>query len=318
MIAYFILVHRYPSQFKRLFNAVYNSKNYYLIHIDKKANKSVHASVKLFLEDFTNASILKSQNVVWGGYSMVDIELKGIKKLLQLSKKWEFFVNLSGQDYPLKSQTDIRTYLKQNIGSSFLKITDQIQNRPNTLNRIYNFFVESSDGFIGKPIKRSYLPEVIPYIGGQWKILSRDCCEFITTSPKVAKFRKFYKNTLIADESFFQTVLMNTKYIGKIVNDDKRAIIWIPDMGSILRSKTFLANTTKELIASGEIKLRPKTFTVSDYPYLSKSTALFARKFDETTDTTIFGLLDDKLNGIKAAKIGKLSVDMLPSAEMYL
>lgn len=318
MIAYFILVHRYTHQFKRLFTAVYNSKNQYLIHIDKKATKSVHTSVKNFLEDFSNAWILKSQNVVWGGYSMVDIELKGMKKLLSLSKKWDFFVNLSGQVYPLKSQTDIQSFLKLNKGSSFLKIADQIQKRPNTLNRIYNFFVETADGFIGKPIKRSFLPNVTPYIGGQWKILSRECCEFISTSPKVAKFRKFYKNTLIVDESFFQTVLMNTHYLGKIVNDDKRAIIWIPDFGTLLTSKVFTQSTTRVLVASGEIKLRPKTFTTSDFPYLSKSTALFARKFDETTDATIFGLLDDKLNGIRPVKVARLSIDVLPMSSLSL
>lgn len=30
-IAYFILVHRFPEQFKRLFKAIYHPENYYLI-----------------------------------------------------------------------------------------------------------------------------------------------------------------------------------------------------------------------------------------------------------------------------------------------
>jgi hypothetical protein len=76
-----------------------------------------------------------------------------------------------------------------------------------------------------------------------------------------------------------------------IINDDKRAIIWIPDMGTTLRQKTFTANDTKSLIASGKIKLRPKSFTTKDLPYLLASKALFARKFDENVDSKIFGLL---------------------------
>lgn len=299
MIAYFILVHRYPEQFKRLFKSIYNSANFYLIHMDKKSDLDLFTNINSFLENYSNVQIMKSQNVVWGGYSMVDVEMKAIKKLLKINKDWQFFVNLSGQDFPLKSQKQIEIFLKKNSGSSFIKIADQVKERPNTLNRIKNYFTESTDGFIGTPIKRSYLKNIKPYIGGQWKILTRTCCEFLCSSPEVARFEKFYKNTLIPDESFFQTVLMNAGYKGKLINDDKRAIIWIPDFGLKLKSKRFSANTTKSLIESGEIKLRPKTLTQKDMDFLLKSTALFARKLDETIDNEIFDSLELKLQVLK-------------------
>ncbi len=295
MIAYFILVHRYPNQFKRLFKAIYNPANQYLIHVDRKSQKDLYAQVAFFLEEFPNAYMLESQNVVWGGYSMVDVELKGMKKLLKINAKWDFFVNLSGQDFPLKTQTAIQSFLKKNSKSSFLKFVDQVEERPNTLNRIQNYFQETSVGFNGTPTKRKYLADTTAYIGGQWKILTRECCEFLCTSPKVKKFRTFYKHTLIPDESFFQTVLMNSGYEGKLINDDKRAIIWIPDFGPKLNSKNFTANTTSELIASGEIKLRPKVLTKKDMPFLLSSEALFARKLDETVDSLIFDTLETKL-----------------------
>lgn len=299
MIAYFILVHRYPNQFKRLFKTIYDPKNYYLVHVDKRAGRDLYQEVLNFLTDFPNSQLLKSQNVVWGGYSMVDVELRGIRKLLKISAKWDFFINLSGQDFPLKPQSIIEDFLRQNKGKSFIKIADQAKERPNTLNRINNYFCESDNGFLGKPFKRVFLPKITPYIGGQWKILSRNCCEFICSNPKVAKFRKFYKHTLIPDEGFFQTVLMNTNYTGKIINDDKRAIVWIPDMGPKFHSKNFTVNSTKSLIASGKIKLRPKTFTINDRAFLLTSNALFARKFDETVDLTIFDLLEFNLHILK-------------------
>ena len=78
-------------------------------------------------------------------------------------------------------------------------------------------------------------------------------------------------NTLIADEGFFQTVIMNTSYQGQIVNDDKRAIDWIP---------------------MGDIKLRPRDYTVDDADALQQSEHLFARKFDETIDSDILDILE--------------------------
>lgn len=296
MIAYFILVHRYPNQFKRLFKAIYSPSNYYLIHVDKKSQRDLHDQVEIFLSKFPNAQMLDSQSVIWGGYSMVDVELNGMKKLLKISKKWDFFVNLSGQDFPLKSQSFIQNFLKKNAQSSFIQVADQAKKRPNTLNRIDNYFQETEDGFVGTPIKRAFLAKTTPYIGGQWKILTRQCCEFLCTSPKVKKFKEFYKNTLIPDESFFQTVLMNAGYTGKLVNDDKRAIIWVPDFGPKLQSKNFTANTTKALVESGEIKLRPKTLESADLSFLFKSEALFARKLDETVDLTVFDKLEARIS----------------------
>ncbi len=293
--AYFILVHRYPRQFRRLFRAIYHPANYYLIHVDKKAAVGLQAEIRDFLASFSNAQLLESQNVVWGGYSMVDVELRGIKELLKISAEWDFFINLSGQDFPLKAQAFIQDFLSQNEGKDFITIADQAKKRPDTLNRVENYFVESDNGFSGTPCKRPYLRDVTPYIGSQWMILSRDCCEFICCSGEVEKFKSFYRHTLIPDEGFFQTVLMNTNYSGTLVNDDKRAIVWIPDEGIKLRPKTFTANDTKSLIASGSIKLRPKTFTANDTEFLLASDALFARKFDSTVDSTIFDILESKL-----------------------
>ncbi|TRZ53104.1 hypothetical protein D4R99_01440, partial [bacterium] len=57
-IAYFILVHRFPEQFKRLFKALYNPENHYLIHLDKKTGIGIYEDIKDFLTDFPNTYIL--------------------------------------------------------------------------------------------------------------------------------------------------------------------------------------------------------------------------------------------------------------------
>ncbi|MDA1079164.1 MAG: hypothetical protein O2840_00515 [bacterium] len=100
---------------------------------------------------------------------------------------------------------------------------------------------------------------------------------------------------------------MNTQFTGKIINDDKRAIIWIPDFRTKNQAKKLSALTTTALIASGEIKLRPKTFSANDMPYLLQSTALFARKFDETTDATLFDLLEKKIRNYSFSNLQNIT-----------
>jgi hypothetical protein len=276
MIAYLILVHRYPGQFKRLFRAIYHPAHYYLVHVDKRSGVGLQTEIQDFLSGFPNTSLLKSKNTLWGGYSLVNAELRGIKKLLKMGLKWEFFINLSAQDFPLKSQMYIRDFLSRNIGKDFIKVANQSRFRPDTLSRIENYITESGDSMLSTPIlKRAFLRGVTPYIGNQWMILSRKFCEFVSYNPEVERFKRFYRHTFIADEGFFQTVIMNTSYKGTIVNNDKRTIDWVP---------------------MGTIKLRPRDFTSKDADFLMASQNLFARKFDETVDAGILSILESNLS----------------------
>ncbi|GKX61623.1 Core-2/I-Branching enzyme [Pragia fontium] len=275
MIAYLILVHRYPEQFKRLFSAIYNKDDHYLIHVDKKSGTGLLKNIRDYLTHYPNATLLESEKAVWGGFSLVNIELRGMRKLLESGIKWTFFINLSGQDFPLKSSQFIHNYLTSHIGKDFIKLSEQYKTRPETRHRIEEYVTDSGNEIIANPEKkRSFMPGVIPYIGNQWFILSRKFCEFLTYSPEVDRFIDFYRHTLIADEGFFQTVIMNTSYQASIINDDKREIDWIP---------------------MGKIKLRPRDYTILDADLLQNTPNLFARKFDENIDQNILSLLEKHL-----------------------
>ncbi len=280
MIAYLVLVHRYPAQFKRMFKSIYDPANHYLIHVDKNSGPELEADIRRFLRGFPNSAILESHRALWGGYSLVDGELRGMAQLLEMGADWEFFVNLSGQDYPLKSQDEIATFLKRNRGKEFIKVLDQRKTRPDTMNRVSRYVIEFEKRIVRTPFPRFFMSGVSPYIGNQWKIVSRRFCEFVCHDPQAKRYKSFYRNTFIADEGFFQTVIMNTAGHGEIVSDDLRMIDWVPD---------------------GDIKLRPRTFVAEDASELFASNCLFARKFDATVDDEILDMIDDRLRADEPA-----------------
>lgn len=207
---------------------------------------------------------------------MVNVELNGIKKLLNLWLNWDFFINLSWQDFPLKTKKEINNFLFENKDNNYIKVSNQIVERPDTMNRIQNYFIDNWNYvYEVSNEKRDFLKDTIPYIWWQWMILNRNCCEFICNSLETKKFTDYYINTLIPDESFFQTLLMNTSFNWNIINDDKRAIIWVND---------------------GDIKLRPKTFKKEDINFLSLKNNLFARKFDDNEDSEIIDFIKENFN----------------------
>jgi hypothetical protein len=274
LIAYLVLVHRYPAQFKRMFKSIYDPANHYLIHIDKNSGPELESDIRRFLRGFPNSAILEGRRALWGGYSLVNAELRGMAQLLKMGANWEFFINLSGQDYPLKSQDEIATFLRRNRGKEFIKVLDQRTARPETMQRVSRYVIEFEKRIVRTPFPRSFMSGVSPYIGNQWMIVSRRFCEFVCHAPQAQRYKAFYRNTFIADEGFFQTVMMNTAGHGEIVSDDLRMIDWVPD---------------------GDVKLRPRTFTAEDAAELLASPCLFARKFDATVDDEILDMIDDSL-----------------------
>ena len=141
MIAYFLLVHRYPAQFKRLFIAIYAPGNLYVVHVDKT---ELAKDIAPFLSPYQGVEILEAEDALWGGYSLVDAELRGMERLLEKNDRWTHYINLSGQDFPLKSQDYIRQFFAANPGKQFIRALDQRKERPDTMNRVSHLFVEEN------------------------------------------------------------------------------------------------------------------------------------------------------------------------------
>ncbi|KXH79046.1 beta-1,6-N-acetylglucosaminyltransferase [Chryseobacterium kwangjuense] len=267
-IAYFIMIHHRPDAFKEMFQKIYTRDQFYLIHIDRKAKAEFTEEIQLYLIHFPNVYILESMNIVSGGFSMIQAELNAMEYLLNVSHDWDYFINLSGEDSPLKSQNIIRQFLTVNNGRNYLFYYDQKFYRPDTLQRIQNHFTELTHKISSFIYKREFMKEVIPYIGGKWLILTRETCVFLTNNKRVMDFEDYYLHTLLPAESFFQTVLLNTAFSDIIVNDDKRAVI----------EKTFFS---KDQYADNFIET------------LKSSNNLFIRKIDDKTNKNILKYIND-------------------------
>lgn len=109
MIAYHILCHDNLSQVVRLLDAVYDRDDVYLIDIDDSNNPDLR--VLNALPNRPNVHIMCDANIGWGGCGTLRKTINGAFKLLDLRKNWQYYVVLSGQDLPLKSNQHIKDAL---------------------------------------------------------------------------------------------------------------------------------------------------------------------------------------------------------------
>src|SRR3546814_13260498 len=85
------------------------------------------------------------------------------------------------------------------------------------MNRVNHMFVEGLGRIFRTGLPRAFLKNATPFIGTQWKVVTRAFCQFAVHHPGAARFKTFYRRSLIPAESFFQTVIMNSAARGGVM-----------------------------------------------------------------------------------------------------
>ncbi|XP_041346982.1 beta-1,3-galactosyl-O-glycosyl-glycoprotein beta-1,6-N-acetylglucosaminyltransferase-like [Gigantopelta aegis] len=111
-IAFSILMFKHVSQVERLLRAIYRPQNYYCIHLDKKVSSNISAAVHGIANCFSNVFLTsRSVDVRWGTFTVLEPELICMQELWKY-RKWKYFINLTGQEFPLKTNLDMVRILK--------------------------------------------------------------------------------------------------------------------------------------------------------------------------------------------------------------
>lgn len=121
---------------------------------------------------------------------------------------------------------------------------------------------------------RRKTPKEFEFFGGKtwWSFTEKSAAYILRFYDKNKKFNSFFKYTLIPDEMYFQTLLLNSPFKEKIENNYLREIEWEGGDGT-----------------------HPIIFTKKDIERLKNSKNLFARKFDLDIDPDIFDLIDNEI-----------------------
>jgi hypothetical protein len=118
-IAYSILMYKNVEQTERLLRAIYRPQNVYCIHVDLKSDEATYKAMVKLTHCFNNLVMIKERiSVVWGEMSVLEPELLCMKTLLQRNKRWKYFINLTGQEFPLKTNYELVSILKAYNGAN--------------------------------------------------------------------------------------------------------------------------------------------------------------------------------------------------------
>ncbi|HWL14024.1 MAG TPA: beta-1,6-N-acetylglucosaminyltransferase [Opitutus sp.] len=294
-LAFLILAHKNPRQVERLFRAIHRPEDVVVLHFDRRAPAALHELGRQLARAHRNVHLLRPQTILWGGYRMAAVQIQAMAAALRADGRWHHFINLTGQDFPIKPVAALDAHLAANPESNYVSWFDPVFTPlwSNARDRMRFYYLEwpwlervlRIPG-AGRRIRRllgwqNRLPHLPRYTrrwpdfryygGANHVILSRAGAAYLAHDPEAQRITRWLSHAAHANEIVFQTVLLNSPLAATIVNGHLREIDFPPN------------------------RPHPRTFREADLDRLRQSPAYFARKFDDTVDSAILDRLAEHL-----------------------
>ncbi|RHM59397.1 MULTISPECIES: beta-1,6-N-acetylglucosaminyltransferase [Coprobacillaceae] len=288
-IAFLMLAHKSPQQINKLLECLQDSDIDVYIHLDKKSNikKDIQVYPNIIYVDDADRVDIK-----WGSVSMVNATIQLIKTMVNSKKVYDYVYLISGQDFIIKDIQELKSFLDNNKGQNFIEILDETNSNyykyrkrvevyypqwmisRNKLIILLKFAYIIITGGMTKVFFKRKQNYNLPFaFGSQWWTLQYNAVlEMYTIISKHPEYVNYYKNSLVPDESFFQTIFMMTSFNNKSSHHSLTYTNW-----------------------EGQVN-HPKTLTKEDIIILeNEKNKYLGRKFDENVDNSIIDYFYKKL-----------------------
>lgn len=291
-IAFVILAYSSAEQLERVIDRLDRPHHSFIIHIDKR-REQVFADAKARFAHRPNVHFSEQVKVWWGHFNLTLAIVKGMRYLVGAKIDYDYATLLSEADYPIKPVEYMEHVLEQAAGKNFIHYArnDELDHpwvdngEPGSESwaakpRMENWHLMVRGRMVLRLRLRRQPPfGFTPYTGWLWWTLSRPCVEyvvrFLDDNPA---YLRFFKNVFIADEFFFQTLLLNSPFQETIVKDNLRFAHPEPYPNHI------------------------KTVRSEQFDDLAASSGFFARKFDFRRDKALLQKIDEQLLGFSGRR----------------
>ncbi len=117
-LAFSILTFEQVEQTERLLRAIYRPQNFYCIHVDLKAKEIIKKAFNSIAKCFDNVFLAtKLIDVKWSEFPVLEAEINCMEDLVKYTS-WKYFINLTGREFPIRTNSELVQALKAYNGSN--------------------------------------------------------------------------------------------------------------------------------------------------------------------------------------------------------
>ncbi|XP_054628583.1 beta-1,3-galactosyl-O-glycosyl-glycoprotein beta-1,6-N-acetylglucosaminyltransferase-like [Dunckerocampus dactyliophorus] len=297
-LAYSMVVHHKVQNFERLLRAIYTPQNIYCVHVDKKASASVLSAITSITSCFPNIFLAsRSEIVVYASWSRVQADLNCMADLFNASATWKYFINLCGQDFPLKTNLEMVRALRSLNGANSLESEKMPKSKMWRVEKVHQI-VDGHIKEVGKlkdppPFNLSILS------GNAYIVVTRGYVGSVLEDKRVQALRDWAMDTYSPDEFLWATIQRipgvpgstwaNSKHDMSDINAIARLVKWQWHEGA----RASLDAVYPE--CQGTHVRAICVYGAGDLQWLVEQHHLFANKFDTDLDSVAVYCLEKYL-----------------------
>jgi hypothetical protein len=280
-LAYAISGYKQPGQFRWLLGAVWDPRDSYAVHIDARTPEPVYREFRRIAGERRNIWFVPRRPIVWMGAGLIDAWLDSVRLLLDRAPDFSHLVNLSMQDYPLRSREALLGELAAAPGLSYVSREPLAELPFHVRRRPWLWCFEGRDRLVRTPLPR-LVPRClrIAWKGSWWHVLTREAAAWLAHSAEAQRYLAFLRHTQAPDELFVQNALLDSPLAGRLADRNRHLVLWPGDSGS------------------------PYTLTMAHHDQLIISPMWFARKLDEAADRTLLEHLARRIGALVPEPLG--------------
>ncbi|KAI3653751.1 hypothetical protein MP228_001698 [Amoeboaphelidium protococcarum] len=206
-IGFNLLVHYDIESVKRLVKVLTTPTTLFVIHVDAK-NQIMFQELQSHYAIDQNIFVISVQDVRWGHSSIVMAQHAGYF-ILQDAGPCEFYINLSGDSYPLVANEQIIFRLRWNRGTSWFRQWTFADDKWTRLKGPHTLSSEDGDfaGYLPQAPWMSYQSRgLVPWKADQWQILSNSFVRMMRNSQEAIIQLAQMEFMLIPDEVYYPTI----------------------------------------------------------------------------------------------------------------
>lgn len=193
-----------------------------VIHVDRKAPAAALAQLQEELAGLSSVSFSPRHHCEWGQFSLVRATLDAADMMLDRYPGVGHVFLASGSCLPLRPINDLNAYLKSQPDTDFIesvRATDVDWTIGGLGPERFEYYFPFSwrkrrwlfDALTavqrGLGIRRRTPNGIVPHMGSQWWCLTATTLGCILADPRRREFDRYFRNTWIPDESYFQTLV---------------------------------------------------------------------------------------------------------------
>jgi len=279
---------RASRQVARLIKQIYSPQHYILVHVDSR-QEYMYREMEKLSSVLPNMRLMSNRySTIWGGASLLTMLVSAMRELLEMKDwNWDFMLNLSESDFPVKTQRELVEFLSNNRESNFVKGHGREQDKFVKKQGLDKTFYEC-DTHMWRLGERT-LPSGVQIDGGSdWICLNRNFANYVVNSNDelVTGLRKVFEYTLLPAESFFHTVLRNSEYCHSYIDNNLHLTNWKRKQGCKCQYKHIV----------DWCGCSPNDFVPEDWNKLENTKArqiFFARKFEPIVHQGILNRVEE-------------------------